>query len=233
MRTVIISGGRIERDFALSFLENETFEQFIAVDNGLRFCYDNQIKPTWIVGDFDTAAPELVEYYQTQTDIPIRRFNPVKDSTDSQIAIELALELGSSEITLLGGTGTRMDHVLGNIQSLMLAKKKGVSCVILDEYNRIQLIDGETRLKKSEQYGKYVSLLPLTTEVTGVDLTGFKFNLTGHTFTSTGSAGLGVSNEIIEDIAKIRVKSGIFVLIESRDLPKRSEISEKSNRNTK
>ncbi|MEI3521301.1 MAG: thiamine diphosphokinase [Anaerosacchariphilus sp.] len=233
MRTVIISGGRIERDFALSFLENETFEQFIAVDNGLRFCYDNQIKPTWIVGDFDTAAPELVEYYQTQTDIPIRRFNPVKDSTDSQIAIELALELGSSEITLLGGTGTRMDHVLGNIQSLMLAKKKGVSCVILDEYNRIQLIDGETRLKKSEQYGKYVSLLPLTTEVTGVDLTGFKFNLTGHTFTSTGSAGLGVSNEIIEDIAEIRVKSGIFVLIESRDLPKRSEISEKSNRNTK
>lgn len=233
MRTVIISGGRIERDFALSFLENETFEQFIAVDNGLRFCYDNQIKPTWIVGDFDTAAPELVEYYQTQTDIPIRRFNPVKDSTDSQIAIELALELGSSEITLLGGTGTRMDHVLGNIQSLMLAKKKGVSCVILDEYNRIQLIDGETRLKKSEQYGKYVSLLPLTTEVTGVDLTGFKFNLTDHTFTSTGSAGLGVSNEIIEDTAEIRVKSGIFVLIESRDLPKRSEISEKSNRNTK
>lgn len=233
MRTVIISGGRIERDFALSFLENETFEQFIAVDNGLRFCYDNQIKPTWIVGDFDTAAPELVEYYQTQTDIPIRRFNPVKDSTDSQIAIELALELESSEITLLGGTGTRMDHVLGNIQSLMLAKKKGVSCVILDEYNRIQLIDGETRLKKSEQYGKYVSLLPLTTEVTGVDLTGFKFNLTGHTFTSTGSAGLGVSNEIIEDTAEIRVKSGIFVLIESRDLPKRSEISEKSNRNTK
>ena len=233
MRTVIISGGRIERDFALSFLENETFEQFIAVDNGLRFCYDNQIKPTWIVGDFDTAAPELVEYYQTQTDIPIRRFNPVKDSTDSQIAIKLALELGSSEITLLGGTGTRMDHVLGNIQSLMLAKKKGVSCVILDEYNRIQLIDGETRLKKSEQYGKYVSLLPLTTEVTGVDLTGFKFNLTGHTFTSTGSAGLGVSNEIIEDTAEIRVKSGIFVLIESRDLPKRFEISEKSNRNTK
>ena len=233
MRTVIISGGRIERDFALSFLENETYEQFIAVDNGLRFCYDNQIKPTWIVGDFDTAAPELVEYYQTQTDIPIRRFNPVKDSTDSQIAIELALELGSSEITLLGGTGTRMDHVLGNIQSLMLAKKKGVSCVILDEYNRIQLIDGETRLKKSEQYGKYVSLLPLTTEVTGVDLTGFKFNLTGHTFTSTGSAGLGVSNEIIEDTAEIRVKSGIFVLIESRDLPQRFEISEKSNRNTK
>ena len=221
MKTVIISGGRIERDFALSFLKNEIFDQIIAVDNGLKFLYENQIRPTWIVGDFDTAAPELVEYYQTQTDIPIRRFNPVKDSTDSQIAIELALELGSSEITILGGTGTRLDHVLGNIQSLMLARKKGVSCIILDAYNRIRLMDGVVHLKKSEQYGKYVSLLPLTTEVTGVELRGFKYELTDYTFTSTGSAGLGVSNEITAEIAEIRIKTGILVLIESRDEPKR------------
>ena len=221
MKTVIISGGRIERDFALPFLKNEIFDQIIAVDNGLKFLYENQIRPTWIVGDFDTAAPELVEYYQTQTDIPIRRFNPVKDSTDSQIAIELALELGSSEITILGGTGTRLDHVLGNIQSLMLARKKGVSCIILDAYNRIRLMDGVVHLKKSEQYGKYVSLLPLTTEVTGVELRGFKYELTDYTFTSTGSAGLGVSNEITAEVAEIRIKTGIFVLIESRDEPKR------------
>lgn len=221
MKTVIISGGRIERDFALSFLKNEIFDQIIAVDNGLKFLHENQIRPTWIVGDFDTAAPELVEYYQRQTDIPIRRFNPVKDSTDSQIAIELALGLGSSEITILGGTGTRLDHVLGNIQSLMLARKKGVSCIILDAYNRIRLMDGVVHLKKSEQYGKYVSLLPLTTEVTGVELRGFKYELTDYTFTSTGSAGLGVSNEITAEIAEIRIKTGIFVLIESRDEPKR------------
>ncbi|MCC2825355.1 thiamine diphosphokinase [Faecalicatena orotica] len=221
MKTVIISGGRIERDFALSFLKNEIFDQIIAVDNGLKFLHENQIRPTWIVGDFDTAAPELVEYYQRQTDIPIRRFNPVKDSTDSQIAIELALELGSSEITILGGTGTRLDHVLGNIQSLMLARKKGVSCIILDAYNRIRLMDGVVHLKKSEQYGKYVSLLPLTTEVTGVELRGFKYELTDYTFTSTGSAGLGVSNEITAEVAEIRIKTGIFVLIESRDEPKR------------
>ena len=221
MKTVIISGGRIERDFALPFLKNEVFDQIIAVDNGLKLLYENQIRPTWIVGDFDTAAPELVEYYQRQTDIPIRRFNPVKDSTDSQIAIELALELGSSEITILGGTGTRLDHVLGNIQSLMLARKKGVSCIILDAYNRIRLMDGVVHLKKSEQYGKYVSLLPLTTEVTGVDLRVFKYELTDYTFTSTGSAGLGVSNEITAEVAEIRIKTGIFVLIESRDEPKR------------
>lgn len=220
MKTGIISGGRIERDFALSYLNENKFDQLIAVDNGLRFFYENDLTPSYIVGDFDTAAPELVEYYRTRTDIPIRTYNPVKDSTDSQIAIELALELGSSEIQILGGTGTRLDHVLGNIQSLMLAKKRGVPCILADEYNRIQLIDGSVYLKKEDQYGKYVSLIPLTTEVTGVTLRGFKYELTDHTFTSTGSAGLGVSNEITAEIAEIRIETGIFILIESGDRPK-------------
>ena len=217
MRTLIVSGGRIGHDFALSFLEKEKFDRIIGVDNGLRFLFENGIRPTHVVGDFDTADPELVDYYRKQDGIEMRTFNPVKDSTDTQIAIELALELQSTEIVILGGTGSRLDHVLGNIQSLMLAKKQGVPCVILDENNRIQLIDGETVLEKDRQYGTYVSLIPLTTEVTGVDLIGFKYPLGNYTFTSTGSAGFGVSNEIVQKEGKIRIKAGIFVMIESRD----------------
>ena len=68
-----------------------------------------------------------------------------------------------------------------------------------------------------EQYGNYVSLIPLTTEVTGVTLTGFKYPLRDHTFTSTGSAGLGVSNEILAEEGRIQMKTGVFILIESRD----------------
>ena len=37
MRTLIVSGGRIDRDFALSFLKQQSFERIIGVDNGLRF----------------------------------------------------------------------------------------------------------------------------------------------------------------------------------------------------
>ena len=217
MRTLIVSGGRIGSDFALSFLKNETFDTVIGVDNGLRFLYDNGIRPTHVVWDFDTADPKLVEYYRVRKEIELRTYNPIKDSTDTQIAIELALELHSTEIVILGGTGSRIDHVLGNIQSMMLAKKAGVSCQIVDENNRIRLIDGETVLSREEQYGNYVSLIPLTTEVTGVDLIGFKYPLRDWTFTSTGSAGFGVSNEIVEAEGRIRIKSGIFVMIEAKD----------------
>lgn len=217
MKTLIVSGGNINPDFALSFYRAHSFDWIIGVDNGLRFLYENGICPTHVVGDFDTAKPELVAHYRAQKGIEIRTFNPVKDSTDTQIAIELALELQSTSIVILGGTGSRLDHVLGNIQSMMLAKKAGVSCELLDEHNRIRLLSETLVLKKSEQYGDFVSLIPLTTVVDGVNLKGFKYPLHNHTFTSTGSAGLGVSNEIVEEEACIELRSGVFVMIESKD----------------
>jgi len=61
------------------------------------------------------------------------------------------------------------------------------------------VIAEETVLDREEQYGTYVSLIPLTTEVVGVDLIGFKYSLVNYTFTSTGSAGFGVSNEIVNE----------------------------------
>lgn len=217
MRTLIVSGGRIEPDFALSFCKNGTFDKVIGVDGGLGFLYDCGIVPTHIVGDFDSARQGLEEYYREKKGIEIRRFEPVKDSTDTQIAIELALELGSTSIVILGGTGSRLDHVLGNIQSMMLAKETGVDCCMIDEHNRIRLIGEDTTLKRENQYGCFVSLIPLTSVVEGVDLIGFKYPLHNHTFTSTGSAGLGVSNEIVEKEAQIHIKTGILILIESLD----------------
>ena len=217
MHTLIISGGTIDTDFALDLLKKEKYDHIIGVDGALKFCKEQNIVPTRIVGDFDTLDPEILTWYQTHTQIEIRQFNPVKDATDTQIAIELAMELGSRKITLIGGTGTRLDHVLGNIQSLYLALEKGVDCEILDEHNRIRLIQGEYRIKRAEQYGKYVSLIPFTTDVNGVTLEGLKYPVQDQHFTVQGSGGFGVSNEIAADEARISLKQGIFIMIESKD----------------
>ena len=206
MDTLIISGGNIGIDLALGLLKIKRFDHIIGVDGGLKFCYDHKIVPTRIVGDFDTLSPEILTWYKKNTQIEIREYNPVKDATDTQIAVELALSLGSDHVTILGGTGTRLDHVLGNIQSLYLA---------LD--NRIRLIKGEYRIKKAEQYGKYVSLIPFTTDVNGVTLEGLKYPVQDQHFTVQGSGGFGVSNEIAADEARISLKQGIFIMIESKD----------------
>ncbi len=49
-----------------------------------------------------------------------------KDDTDTGLAMQKAIETGADEILLVGGTGTRLDHVLGNIGQLFYAHSKGV-----------------------------------------------------------------------------------------------------------
>lgn len=216
MRTLIVSGGEIEREFGIEIFQKE-WDFVIGVDGGVRFCYEEGIFPDRIVGDFDTLEPEILRWYREHTKIEIREFNPVKDATDTQIAVELALSVGSDEIVILGGTGTRLDHVLGNIQTLYLAFEKGVVCQILDRHNRIQLIQDRYVLWKDVQYGNYFSLIPMTTEVRGVTLRGVKYPLDRYDFTVFGTGSLGVSNEIVEEKAEILLESGMMVLIESRD----------------
>lgn len=216
MNTLIISGGSIEVDSALEILKNP-FDHIIGVDGGLSFCYEHRILPTRAVGDFDTLSSDILRWYKTCTDIEIREYNPVKDAADTQIAVELAMELGSTEITILGGTGTRLDHVLGNIQVLYLPMEKGIKCRLLDSHNRIRLIRDRCVIRKAEQYGTYFSLIPFTTDVYGVTLKGAKYPLTDYHFTALGTGSLGVSNEIAEEQVEISIKSGILILVESKD----------------
>ena len=87
-RTVIVSGGMLEEDFVLPILKSEETEFVIGVDKGLEFLYKHEIKPDYIVGDFDSVSRELVDYYREELNVPIREFNPVKDASDTEIAPE-------------------------------------------------------------------------------------------------------------------------------------------------
>ena len=42
-RTVIVSGGMLEKDFALPVIKSEETEFVIGVDRGLKFLYDHEI----------------------------------------------------------------------------------------------------------------------------------------------------------------------------------------------
>ena len=213
-KTLIINGGNIEDDFALAFLQKETFNYVIAADKGMEFCRRADIRPDEILGDFDSVDPQVKEYFDS-LEIPVHVYKPEKDQTDMENAMSLALERGSSEVVVLGATGTRMDHVLGSISNLILPMKRNIPCVLMDAHNRIRMINRGMKLKKSEQYGKYVSLLPFGGSVTGLTLTGFYYPLRDYTM-EAGSA-LGISNEITEEEAEIAFDSGILLVIESRD----------------
>lgn len=212
---IIISGGTIEKAFATQVIEAIRPDVLIGVDRGLEFLYENQIAPTYIVGDFDSISPEVISYYKEQTDIPVREFNPVKDASDTEIAVRLSIQLGVEQFWILGGTGTRLDHVLANIQVLKIAKDAGVKAYVLDAYNKISLIEKEKHLRQECAFGTYFSVFPLGGIVESFSITGAKYPLNHHTLRPYDS--LCVSNQIEGEEAVITFPNGIVILMETRD----------------
>lgn len=212
---VIISGGDIDTDFALLFLNRNKYDFLIGADRGIHFLRSQGIMPTHIVGDFDSSGEEDLNYYREGGKIPVQMYQPEKDVTDTQIAVELAMSLGSHKIYILGGMGRRVDHFLANIRTLALPLKRGIACYLIDPYNRVSLTDHPLVLTYGERFGKYVSLFALGGQVTGLTLTGFKYPLLNYTM--TGDDPVGVSNEITEESAEIFFESGSLIVVESCD----------------
>lgn len=212
---VIFSGGDIDHDFALAFLKNKKARYVIGADRGIHFLRKRGIVPTHIVGDFDSSAEEDLEYFKRNTDAPVHVFQPEKDVTDTQIAVDLAVSLNSSEIYIFGGMGCRVDHLLANVRILAIPRKKGIPCYLLDPCNRIRVIDKPLRLTRKDCFGKYVSLFAMGEQVTGLTLMGFKYPLSDYTM--SGEDPLGVSNEIVGEKAEISFKTGMLIVAESRD----------------
>ena len=215
MKFVIISGGHIDDVFALNYLKEDTYDCMIAADSGMDFLYRNGLVPDIIAGDFDSAKSEGMQYYQGLNDVQIIKLNPIKDDTDTEFVLREAIRRGATEITLLGATGTRLDHVLANVYLLGIGLEHHVDIQIVDEHNRIRMIDDSLELHKAEQFGAYVSVLPVKGDAKGVTLEGMKYPL-NHADVSCFSS-LGVSNEIVEDVALIRVEKGTLLVMESRD----------------
>lgn len=239
--TIIVSGGDIQSDFALYFLKKNIEKagreniRLIAADRGLEFFLDYLILPDVVIGDFDSLSEDGKNFLEMQNeDIPyggmlewklqkgegkvveVVRLRPEKDDSDTQSAMNYAIQNGAKEIVILGVTGNRVDHLMANFGLLILAQKQDTEVALADRYNYMKLIPSGTILKKAEQFGKYVSFFPLGGDVTGLTLEGFKYPLDKYHLT-TADSGLTVSNEISEEYAKVTYESGTLLMIMLRD----------------
>ncbi len=215
MNSMIITGGRIDLPFAKTILDSQAWDLVISTDPGLHFCLESGVIPDVILGDFDSVEPMELAYAQEHYPERLYRFPAEKDETDTELAVDCALRAGADRITILGGTGDRLDHVLGNVQMLKKALDAGAECVLLDPHNRIRMICEDLTMDREEQFGDYVSLIPFTPAVEGLSLTGFVYEVEDLTLQS-GTAR-GISNEIRDEKALISFRSGILLVIESRD----------------
>lgn len=211
MRVLILTGGSVNTTFASEYIREWNPDQVITADKGLLYAKELGITPDIILGDFDSCNKTVMEEFSTEEKIiaPCE-----KDDTDTALAMIKAKEIGADEILLIGATGTRLDHVLGNLGQLVFAQKHGMKAQIVDEHNRIQVLEHKHMISKEKQFGKYVSFLPIY-EARGVTLKGFKYLLHDHTLVFHES--LAISNELQEEQGEISYKEGCLFMIESKD----------------
>lgn len=213
MKILLVAGGTLSKEFLQKTVGKEQFNQIICIDGGANILTLAGINPDILVGDFDSINHEILVTY-LDAGIEMRAFQKEKDMTDTELAIIIALELGADEIVLLGATGTRLDHTLSNIFLLSKFSSK-VKIKIQDENNQIMLFENKNCIEISQSEYHYVSLLPISTKVTGVTTRGLKYPLEKATLDRDSS--FGISNELNQLTGSIYMDEGILALILSND----------------
>ncbi|MFX0549116.1 thiamine diphosphokinase [Hathewaya histolytica] len=211
MRSIIISGGKAP---SLQLLKNYLKEEhfIIASDSGAEATLKYNLTPNMIVGDLDSISEDTYMYYLNKG-CKFVRYSPEKDFTDTELAIEEAINIGSDEIILFGCTGTRLDHVLANLGLLVDYYERGININLIDDNNEVFVI--QKPIKISGVKGKIFSLQAFRENVNKLTIKNAKYELLNHNL-KAGSP-LTVSNEFLDGEAYIGFESGTLLVILPRD----------------
>ncbi len=170
-RYTILLGGELVRTPALQRQIADT--HVIAADSGMRHAGTLGIIPDLWVGDFDSAPPALPERLMA---VPQRRFPADKDSTDGELAIDIALERGAAALVLAGAFGgARADHAFLHLALALRLAEAGIEVLLTSGAQEGRpLSRGRTVFDYAD--GTLFSILGFS-ELTGLTVDGAKWPL--------------------------------------------------------
>lgn len=170
--TVILANGDFPtRETPLCILRNA--ERIVACDGAAASLLEHGITPDHVIGDLDSLAPELRVRLQDRI-----RHVTEQDTNDLNKAFRFCMEHGWKDIVILGATGKREDHTLGNISLLadFSLKAPGIK-MVTDNGTFIAVHSGE---QIQCVPGQQVSIFAMDTS-TQIFSTGLKYKLNGLT----------------------------------------------------
>ncbi|MBR4502978.1 MAG: thiamine diphosphokinase [Clostridia bacterium] len=179
----------------------------IYCDGGLRHRAILGAEPDLIVGDFDSAEnPRL----PVETIVLPRE----KDDTDTCFAAKEGVKRGFEDFLLLGVTGGRMDHTLGNISILLYLDSLGKTARIADDWSDLEIVSQRT-VRIGSEYA-FFSLLNITGQAEGITVRDAKYPLENGKITCEYQ--YGISNEVLPGkTAEVSVRQGKLLLVKVRD----------------
>ncbi len=201
-RCVVVGGAKIENyDLIRNALRPDDF--VIYCDGGLNHGKSLGAKPDLIVGDFDSYTGEL-------TDDEIIVLPRKKDDTDTVFAVKEALRRGFEDFLLVGVTGQRLDHTIGNLSILLMLDSLHKTAKIIDDCSEMEIVS-DKRAFVDDSFS-YFSLLNISGTAKGITIKNAEYELENGQITCEYQ--YGISNEVLKGkTAEISLSEGRLLLI--------------------
>jgi thiamine pyrophosphokinase len=175
----------------------------VAADSGVDLAQSLGIAPDAIVGDMDSiSSPEQLMAYPG---VDVERYHRGKDWTDTEIALDYLWKRSINAVTILGGGGGRLDHLLGI-----------VALFDRDRYPRRWYTDQEEVIVVDDTIdvpcdsGTVVSFFPVGSPPARMTSEGLRWPLDGLEW-RRGDAG--ISNECTGGRCRVKMLSGRLLLV--------------------
>lgn len=199
MKTIILANGEFPKHpIPLKILDEA--EQVICCDGATLKLLNYNREPNLIIGDLDSLPEEIKTKYAS-------RLICITEQEDNDLtkAVNWSIENNIKEITILGATGLRTDHTIGNI-SLLARYGKKIKVRMVDDYGVYTPISQTTTFSSFK--GQQVSIFSIMTE-TAVTLEGLKYPLNEYCLTEWW---MGTLNESLGDSFTVIFKEGRMVV---------------------
>lgn len=208
-QAIIVANGNISSKLKLP-ISHEDF--LVGVDAGALYFINNYYYCDLAIGDFDSVTKKQLEKIKKKVK-EVKVYCPDKDFTDTELALKEVIKRGYKNIIIIGAIGTRFDHSLANIFLLEKYISKRVKIKIIDEHNEIETVKNDNKVRQKRDF-PYVSFISLSSSSV-LSLSGFKYPI----FQKDIKKGetIGISNELINNKAYIKVHKGKVLMIRSRD----------------
>jgi thiamine pyrophosphokinase len=209
-RILILANGELP-DIAEARSLIQSDDRIICADGGTRHALRLGIEPDLIIGDLDSADPQVIQKFREDR-VNIASYPRDKNETDLELAIERAITWNPKEILIVAALGGRLDQTLANITLLSDPRLAGFQVRLDDGVEEIFLC--RDRAEVQGKSGDIVSLIPWQGAVSSIRTNNLKWAL--HDETLYPDKTRGISNEMIDDIASVSIGAGQLLIVHRR-----------------